>query len=211
MDVEITARGARITDRFEAYAEEKLEKIGLLLPRATSIAARVSRHAEPNGAAGDRVEITVLVPGSVIRSESDGPDKYIAFDAAFHKLMERARRIHDKRTDRSAKRASVREVASGDFRGLDVTPADASVLTAVATGEVPIVDEEQEWSPVVIRRKAFPSKRMTTRQAVDQMELVGHPFYLFVDAETDQCAVVYRRKGWSYGVITLEGETTDLD
>lgn len=211
MDVEITARGARITDRFEAYAEEKLEKIGLLLPRATSIAMRVSRHADPNATAGGRVEITVLVPGSVIRSEAEGPDKYIAFDAAFHKLMERARRIHDKRTDRSAKRASVREVASGDFRGLDVTPADASVLTAIATGEVPIVDEEQEWSPVVIRRKEFPSKRMTTRQAVDQMELVGHPFYLFVDAETDQCAVVYRRKGWSYGVITLEGETTDLE
>ncbi|WP_144721504.1 ribosome hibernation-promoting factor, HPF/YfiA family [Agrococcus jejuensis] len=211
MDVEITARGARITDRFEAYAEEKLEKIGLLLPRATSIAMRVSRHADPNATAGGRVEITVLVPGSVIRSEAEGPDKYIAFDAAFHKLMERARRIHDKRTDRGAKRASVREVASGDFRGLDVTPADAAVLTAVATGEVPIVEDEQEWSPVVIRRKQFPSKRMTTRQAVDQMELVGHPFYLFVDAETDQCAVVYRRKGWSYGVITLEGETTDLD
>lgn len=211
MDVEITARGARITDRFEAYAEEKLDKIGLLLPRATSIAMRVSRHADPNATAGGRVEITVLVPGSVIRSEAEGPDKYIAFDAAFHKLMERARRIHDKRTDRSAKRASVREVASGDFRGLDVTPAAAAVLTAVATGEVPIVDEEQEWSPVVIRRKQFPSKRMTTREAVDQMELVGHPFYLFVDAETDECAVVYRRKGWSYGVITLEGDTTDLD
>ncbi|SDH28669.1 ribosome hibernation-promoting factor, HPF/YfiA family [Agrococcus jejuensis] len=210
MDVEITARGARITDRFEAYAEEKLEKIGLLLPRATSIAMRVSRHADPNATAGGRVEITVLVPGSVIRSEAEGPDKYIAFDAAFHKLMERARRIHDKRTDRSVRRASLRDVAVGTG-GLDVTPASVSVLEAVATGEVPIVDDEQEWSPVVIRRKQFPSKRMTTRQAVDQMELVGHPFYLFVDAETDQCAVVYRRKGWSYGVITLEGETTDLD
>ena len=67
-----------------------------------------------------------------------------------------------------------------------------------------LLDDEQEWSPVVIRRKQFPSKRMTTRQAVDQMELVGHPFYLFVDAETDQCAVVYRRKGYDYGVISLD-------
>ncbi|MFC7432559.1 MULTISPECIES: ribosome hibernation-promoting factor, HPF/YfiA family [unclassified Agrococcus] len=210
MDIEITARGARITDRFESYAEEKLEKIGLLLPRATAIAMRVSRHADPNATAGGRVEITVLVPGSVIRSESEGPDKYMAFDAAFHKLMERARRMHDKRTDRTTKRASVREVAAG-AGGLDVTPADASVLTAVATGEVPIADDEQEWSPVVIRRKQFPSKRMSTREAVDQMELVGHPFYLFVDAETDQCAVVYRRKGWSYGVITLDGEDDSSD
>ncbi len=210
MDIEITARGARITDRFESYAEEKLEKIALLLPRATSIAMRVSRHADPESTAGGRVEITVLVPGSVIRSEAEGPDKYIAFDAAFHKLMERARRMHDKRTDRNVKRASVREVAAG-AGGLDVTPADASVLTAVATGEVPVVEDEQEWSPVVIRRKHFPSKRMSTREAVDQMELVGHPFYLFVDAETDQCAVVYRRKGWSYGVITLDAEDASDD
>lgn len=209
MDIAITARGARITDRFKAYAQEKLDKVALLLPRATSIQMKVSRHADPHAStAGGRVELTVHGPGSIIRAEAEGPDKYMAFDAAYHRIMERARRVHDKRTDhRGPRRASVRDIASPDYRGIDVKPADAEVLTAVAAGETPVVEDEhedaEEWSPVVIRRKRFPSKRMSTREAVDHMELVGHPFYLFVDAETDECAVVYRRKGWSYGVITL--------
>lgn len=209
MDIAITARGARITDRFKAYAEEKLDKVGLLLPRATSIAMKVSRHADPNASAGGRVELTVMLPGNVIRAEAEGPDKYIAFDAAFHRIMERARRLHDRKTEhRGHGRTSLREAVAEDFRQIDITPASADVLTAVSTGQIPTITEEneEEWSPVLIRQKRFPAKRMTTREAVDQMELVGHPFYLFVDAETDECAVVYRRKGWSYGVITLDEE-----
>jgi hypothetical protein len=59
-------------------------------------------------------------------------------------------------------------------------------------------------SPVVIRRKVFPASQMKAEDAVDQMELVGHDFFLFVDTETDRPSVVYRRKGWQYGVIALE-------
>ncbi|MDP1788799.1 MAG: sigma 54 modulation/S30EA ribosomal C-terminal domain-containing protein, partial [Rhodoglobus sp.] len=63
-------------------------------------------------------------------------------------------------------------------------------------------------SPVVIRTKVFPETRMTTEDAVDHKEHVGHDFYLFVDSETDRPSVVYRRKGWDYGVISLESEET---
>lgn len=216
VDIAITAKGARITDRFKAYAEEKLDKVALLLPKATGISMKVTRHADPHASStGGRVEITVRAPGAVIRAEAEGPDKYIAFDAAFHRVMERARRAHDRRTEhRGAKRTPLREATSGEFANLDVTPADAEILTAVRTGQIPTVDADsdessEEWSPVVIREKRFPAKSMTTREAVDQMELVGHPFYLFVDAETDQCAVVYRRKGWSYGVLSLSDDVKE--
>ena len=213
MEIRFGARGADITDRFRAYAEEKLEKIGQLLPRATAVDVRLSRHAVPHGAvAGGRVELTVHGPGSIIRAESEGPDKYIAFDAAFHRIMERVRRVHDRRTDiRGSRRTALRDAAGSGFEQVALEAADPSVVEAVRTGSMPVVGaapeaepEEGEWSPVVIRKKRFPAKRMTEREAVDQMELVGHPFYLFVDAETDRSAVVYRRKGWSYGVITLE-------
>jgi hypothetical protein len=66
--------------------------------------------------------------------------------------------------------------------------------------------EEEPWSPVVIRKKVFPAQPMTVDDALDRMELVGHDFYLFVDAETDRPSVVYRRKGWDYGVIGLDTE-----
>lgn len=216
MDITFGAKGADITDRFRAYAEEKLTKVTQLLPRATALDVRLTRHADPHVAiAGGRVEITVHGPGSIIRAESDGPDKYMAFDSAFHRIMERARRAHDKRHDHSARRRTpLREAAAAGFEQVAITPADPAVVEAVTTGSLPIVSQEQqeaetEWSPVVIREKRFPAKRMSVRDAVDQMELVGHPFYLFVDEATDECAVVYRRKGWSYGVISLDQQAAE--
>jgi ribosomal subunit interface protein len=210
MDITFGAKGADITDRFRAYAEEKLAKVTQLLPRATALDVKLTRHADAHTAIiGGRVEITVHGPGSIIRAESDGPDKYMAFDSAFHRIMERARRAHDKRHDHSARRRTpLREAVVNGFEQVAITPADPAVVEAVATGAIPTVDQSHEgetaWSPVVIRQKRFPSKKMSVRDAVDQMELVGHPFYLFVDEATDDCAVVYRRKGWSYGVITLD-------
>lgn len=213
MEIMFGAKGADITDRFRAYAEEKLAKVAQLLPRATALDVKLTRHAVAHSAiAGGRVEITVHGPGAVIRAESEGPDKYMAFDAAFHRVMERARRVHDKRTDHRGKRATpLREAAGSGFEGVAVTAADPAVVEAVATGAIPIQpahaeEGETAWSPVVIREKRFPAKTMSVRDAVDQMELVGHPFYLFVEEQSGSCAVVYRRKGWSYGVITLDEE-----
>ena len=214
MDITFGAKGADITDRFRAYAEEKLTKVTQLLPRATALNVKLTRHAVPHtSVAGGRVEITVHGPGSIIRAESDGPDKYMAFDSAFHRVMERARRVHDKRTDHGGrKRTPLHEAVATGFQQVDITPADPAVVEAVRTGSIPTVEAEQQetdWSPVVIRQKRFPSKRMSVRDAVDQMELVGHPFYLFVDDASGECAVVYRRKGWSYGVITLDDQISE--
>jgi hypothetical protein len=75
-----------------------------------------------------------------------------------------------------------------------------------------VVEEEasDDWSPVVIREKEFPAELMTAEEAVDRMELVGHDFFLFIDARTDKPSVVYRRKGWDYGVIKLDTEVAAL-
>ncbi|WP_430593507.1 ribosome hibernation-promoting factor, HPF/YfiA family [Humidisolicoccus flavus] len=213
METTIAGRGVTITDRFSAYVEEKLEKVGVLLQNSTGTAVRVSRHHDASGAAGgDRVEITVQIPGKVVRAESDGPDKYAAFDSAFHRIMERARRIKSRKTNfRSSERTPLRTAAESEFQNVGVQPAAVELIDQVAAGEVPDQtdahdEDEQSWSPVVIRRKSFPTRSMTVSEAVDQMELVGHPFYLFYDSESERCAVVYRRKGWSYGVIALDDE-----
>ena len=76
--------------------------------------------------------------------------------------------------------------------------------------EVVAEEGEEDWSPVVIRQKVFPAARMTHEDAVDHMELVGHDFFLFIDAATDNPSVVYRRKGWDYGVIGL-GEEAEAE
>jgi hypothetical protein len=155
--------------------------------------------------------LTLIGPGPLVRAEADGTDKYAAFDLALDKLMERLRRAKDRtKLHKSGKRrpVSLREASADGFKVVDITPVDSEVLDRVATGSIPLVVEqeaaEEEWSPVVIRKKVFPATPMTVDDALYRMELVGHDFYLFIDAETDRPSVVYRRKGWDYGVIGLD-------
>jgi ribosomal subunit interface protein len=212
MEVSIKGLGLGITDRFREYATEKSEKVARFAERALVFEVKVSRHNEKNGASGDdRVELTLIGPGPLVRAEAVGADKYIAFDLAMDKLMERIRRAKDRmKVHKSGKRrpVSLREASGDGFKVVDITPADPEVLEKVLTGAIPIVDAaedaEEEWSPVVIRKKVFPAVPMTVDDALYRMELVGHDFYLFIDAETDRPSVVYRRKGWDYGVIGLD-------
>jgi len=217
MDISITAKGLQTTDRFREYASEKSEKIASLAPRAIALDVKVTRHAATRGGAGDdRVELTLVGPGPLVRAEAEAADKFAAFDLAYGKLLERIRAGKDRRKVHRGRHrpASLAEVAADGFSAVDVTPASADVLRAVATGSIPIIGEEAAdhgESPVVIRRKRFPAETMRCEDAVDRMELVGHDFFLFIDAETDRPSVVYRRKGWAYGVIALEAEAYPVE
>jgi ribosomal subunit interface protein len=215
MDVTITGRNVGIPDRFEDYVTEKADKVEHLAPRALALEVRLCRHHETNGTSGDdRVELTLIGPGPIVRAEAGAADKYAAFDIAYDKLVERIRQAKDRRKVHRGQRrpTSLREAAADGFRVIDVVPATAEAIEKVATGAIPVVDEEtaEQWSPVVIREKEFPAELMTPEEAVDRMELVGHDFFLFIDARTDKPSVVYRRKGWDYGVIKLDTEVAAL-
>lgn len=214
MDITITGLGLGLTDRFRDYATEKAAKVDHLAERAIAFEVKVTRHHETRGSSGeDRVELTLVGPGPLVRAEASGSDKYVAFDLAMAKLLERVRTSKDRRkVHRGQHRpVSLREATDGGFAVIDITPASPDLIEAVATGEVPVQGEpepgEPGYSPVVIRQKVFPSSTMTIEDAVDHMELVGHDFFLFVDAQTDRPSVVYRRKGWDYGVISLEEQS----
>ncbi len=212
MDVSIRGRGVGVTDRFENYVGAKTEKVAHLLPKAQTFEVKISRLSDRSPQHGDRVEITVVGPGPVIRAESQGSDKYTAFDMAYGRVLERIRRMKDRKHDRRGRgRTSLGEAVAGDFNGVDVVPASIETLEAVAHGESPQQDfdgsgAEEQYTPVVIRQKEFPAERFTVDEAVDQMELVGHDFFLFVESESGKPSVVYRRKGWNYGVISLSDD-----
>ncbi|MEN9747605.1 MAG: hypothetical protein RLZZ603_297 [Actinomycetota bacterium] len=127
---------------------------------------------------------------------------------ALGKLSERLRRVGDRnKVHRGQHRQhSAAELSATDFAELDVKPVDAELLlggaTAAAT-ESEATDIDLGISPVEVRRKEFPTVPMTVDDALYHMELVGHPFYLFLDSTTGKPSVVYARKGWHYGVITL--------
>lgn len=207
MDVNIRGRNVGITDRFENYVLSKTDKVEGMNSKLQSFEVRVSRLSDRSPENGDRVELTLIGPGPVIRAESEGIDKYTAFDIAYGRLLERVRRAHDKKTDRRGRRRiSAGEAAAHDFSEVDVTPAPLELIEAVETGSIPVVapnEADEAYSPIVIRSKEFDAEHLSIDEAVDRMELVGHDFFLFMEKESGHPSVVYRRKGWDYGVISL--------
>jgi ribosomal subunit interface protein len=207
VDVNIRGRNVGITDRFENYVLSKTDKVEGMNSKLQSFEVRVSRLSDRSPENGDRVELTLIGPGPVIRAESEGIDKYTAFDIAYGRLLERVRRAHDKKTDRRGRRRiSAGEAAAHDFSEVDVTPAPLELIEAVETGSIPVVapnEADEAYSPIVIRSKEFDAEHLSIDEAVDRMELVGHDFFLFMEKESGHPSVVYRRKGWDYGVISL--------
>ncbi|WP_127820580.1 ribosome hibernation-promoting factor, HPF/YfiA family [Microbacterium sp. CPCC 204701] len=208
METSIVGVGVGITDRFRSVVEEKAARIEHLAPRAQRVDVKVTHRAYHNGRMeDDTVELTMNGRGPVVRAEATEGDKFAALDLAVDKLCEQLRRAKDKRVDaRNHPRGAKFEKGSGSLQGIDVQPASLDVLRAVATGEIPIAtgnEEEVGYTPVVIRTKKFRPEWMSVEEAVDRMELVGHDFFLFIDVRTDHPSVVYRRKGWDYGVISL--------
>lgn len=219
MEISVTGRNVGVTDRFREYATEKAEKVGHLADKAIAFDIKVTRHHETRGSSGDdRVELTLVGPGPLVRAESSGSDKYVAFDLAMAKLIERIRQAKDrKKVHRGQHRpTSLREATSSGFSGIGVTPADLETIEKVTTGAIPVVNDEspsdeddEAYSPVVIRSKTFAATPMNVDDALYYMELVGHDFYLFIDKETGRPSVVYRRKGWDYGVIGLDPDAEE--
>lgn len=213
MEVTLVARDVALPDRFRDFVTEKSDRVLALAERARTFQIKVSReNSSRGGPSEDVVELTVIGKGPVIRAEARHADKYQAFDEALDHLVQRLRRAKDKRSPHHGQHRSksMGEVSAEAFADLDLTPASVEVIRRVETGSIPVLDEAEETggdqpeSPVVIRRKVFAAHHLSAEEAVDEMELLGHDFFLYVDRESRQPSVVYRRRGWNYGVISLE-------
>ncbi|GAA4408531.1 ribosome-associated translation inhibitor RaiA [Fodinibacter luteus] len=197
MDIVVTGRHLTVSDRFRAHIEEKLAKITQLEPRTRRVEVLVSH--EPNRRQAkvcDKVEITCYAKGPVVRAEACVEDKYAALDVAIDKLMERLRRQNDRRQVHRGRRTP-ESVAAATAR---IVPPAEQAEQGLPHDDVGQFDD----SPVEVREKVHRSRPMTLADALREMELVGHDFYLFHDSETDRASVVYRRRGWSYGVLHLD-------
>ena len=198
MDISVTGRHLTVSDRFRAHIEEKLAKITQLGPRTRRVEVLISH--EPNRRQAkvcDKVETTCYAKGPVVRAEACEEDKYAALDVAIDKLMERLRRQHDRRQVHRGRRTP-ESVAAATAR---IVPPTEQVVHEVEADEP---DGPFGDSPVEVREKVHRSTPMSLADALREMELVGHDFYLFHDVETDRASVVYRRRGWSYGVLHLD-------
>lgn len=223
MEIVFKGRHTTVQERFRQHATVKLAKLEKLDQRVIRIDVEVSQEHNPrqNGRR-ERVELTITSRGPAIRAEAAADDRYAALDLALGKLDARLRRACDRRKARHASHApSLRSALNGAIvpRGeteTSVAPAaaddDGSEQAAFRPG--PAADSATETDdvvpiemdgdgPLVVRQKIHPASPMTIEQALFEMELVGHDFYLFRDKESGQSSVVYRRCGYRYGVIRL--------
>ncbi|WP_374192938.1 ribosome hibernation-promoting factor, HPF/YfiA family [Streptomyces sp. AV19] len=209
MDIVVKGRKTEVPERFRKHVAEKLklDKIQKLDGKVISLDVEVSKEPNPRQAdRSDRVEITVRGRGPVIRAEAAATDPYAALDLATAKLEARLRKQHDKRLSR---RGNGRIPASEVPAAVGAAELDSSgrLVTEETAGEVPVTRmgslEIRGEGPVVVREKTHTAAPMSLDQALYEMELVGHDFYLFVDAENKTPSVVYRRHAYDYGVIHL--------
>ena len=201
MEIVVTGRHVQVSERFRRHLDDKLAKVPQLAPRVQRLDVVVTHEANKRQSkACDRVEITCHVKGPVVRAEACADDKYGALDIAMDKLLERLRRDHDRRRVHRGRRVpeSVAQATARLGNGLAIGEAAASA----GQGEDDLLAEDD--SPIEVREKVHESVPMGLDQALYEMELVGHDFFLFHDKDTQQPSVVYRRRGWSYGVIHLD-------
>jgi ribosomal subunit interface protein len=229
LDIVVKGRNVEVPDHYRVHVAGKLARLerydSKVIRYDVELLHERNRRQSKNC---QRVEITGKGGGAVVRAEACAADFYAALDTAINKIENRLRRAHDRRrvhhgrhnprsvAQATAALAEVQSVTMPMTNGhASVTAAAAAVLTKPEVAwddggshyaEVPQQrggGEEDHLPGMVVREKEHPAEPMTVDQALYQMELVGHDFYLFSDADSGRPSVVYRRKGFDYGVIRL--------
>ena len=203
MDIVLNSRHCELTDKFRSHVAEKLARLEKHDHRVIRVEVEVDKERNPRQAdRAVRVELTAFTKGPVVRAEAAAEDKLAALDLALDRMAAQMRRASDRR-----------RVHRGRHTPTSVGKALAEVQQSL-NGAAPATDEDDQErqvgpitvlgdGPLVVRQKTHQAEPMTLDQALYEMELVGHDFFLFVDKESECPSVVYRRRGYDYGVISL--------
>jgi ribosome hibernation promoting factor len=171
--LQVKGRNVEISDSIRSYAEQKLAKLDRQLGEATRVELELTVERNPSISANQVAEVTVWTRGPTLRAREATSDMRASIDQLTEKLLRQVRHYRDKR-----KRASVRQRQNGG---------------------IPPMPEQPE--PQIVKTKQFAVKPMNAEEAVLQLELVGHDFFVFRNADTEDVNVVYRRKDGGYGLI----------
>ena len=212
MEIVVTGRHTQVKQRFRDVVETKMNRVTAIAPDAQRAQIVLTHEGNPRQAAtAKRVEITVIAGRTVVRAEASSTDEFSALDMALDKLTLRLRRTRDRRKDHRRGYANPVPV---DLGGIAPEPEpeepeeepnnspQAAVASDLGPGES--VEVQVGDTPIVIRRKLHIAEPMSIDEALYEMELIGHDFFLFVNKETGRPSVVYHRHGWSYGVFEID-------
>ena len=217
MNITVRGRHTEVNDRFRRHVDTKLAKIERLDQKVIRVDVEVSEERNPRLAdQRERVELTIRSRGPVIRAEAAADDRYGALDLALDKLESRLRRDSERRKGHGGKGRAKLATMETIPEAFPAAPAETAAPAAEAEEEAEPAALAQEENlvpipmdgdgPIVVREKFHKAEPMGIEQALFEMELVGHDFFLYRDKSTGHPSVVYRRRGWDYGVIRLVEE-----
>ncbi|MDR1387052.1 MAG: ribosome-associated translation inhibitor RaiA [Propionibacteriaceae bacterium] len=198
MDIVVQGRHCAVNEAYREMVTARLAGLERFVDHLIRVEVLISgsdHHRQPEHAV--RAEITLVGKGPVVRAEAAAEDKNLAFERAFDRLKSRLRRAADRRRSHHNLRAVSQLILAEE-----AAPAPAAAPERVPVRTMAGLEVHGD-GPLVVREKHFSSARLTLAQALDEMELVGHDFFLYVDADSGAPSVVYRRKAYDYGVIHL--------
>ena len=198
MDIVVKGRNVEVPEHFRQHVQDKLAPSERLDARVFHVDVELAHEKNPRlSSQCQRVELTVRGKGPVIRAEACAETFYAALDAATLKLEARLRKSHDRRRVHHGLRTPA---SAGEFAA-SLSSGEGSATTADLAVLQPEADDDTD--ALVVRDKVHEAIPMTTPEALHEMELVGHDFFLFADKDSGLPSVVYRRHGYDYGVIRL--------
>ncbi len=184
MQVIVKGRNINITEALRKYAVDKISKMTKYFDQIIKIEIEFIVEKNPSISEAKTVEATVFTKGPVIRAKESSTDMYASIDMVAAKLERQVKRYKGKlQTHVSRSNESVK----------------ANIVSGEPIGEAK--NQESKEKPRIVKIKQVPMKPMSPIEASLQMELLGHDFYVFTNAETDEVNVVYRRKDNNYGLI----------
>lgn len=180
METNIRGEKIKITKAMKDYVNEKLEKLDKYFEKSNEVRANVIVKVNNNHE--QRIEITIPLKSYILRSEETQEDFYAAIDKTIDKLE---RQVRKNKTRLMSKK--VKQVQDFNFDSIEYPD-----------------DEEEKETHKVVKRKTIEVKPMNEEEAILQMELLGHQFFMYKDSDTNQPAVVYKRNDGNYGVMEAE-------
>jgi ribosomal subunit interface protein len=222
VDIVVKGRNVEVPDHYRRHIADKLHKVERYDSKIIECDVELSHERNPRQTDTCQcVQITCVSRGPVIRAEACAGDFYTALDLAVARLDHRLRRAADRRRVHRGQHAPVSVAAATAGLALDALPEVSEVRRSAATpsgvalvarpqgepelGAATEYELDEERPGRIVRTKEHPADPMTVDDALFQMELVGHDFYLFFDKESGRPSVVYRRRAYDYGVISLAG------
>jgi len=185
MDISINTHNVELTTRLQEHVERKTSRLDRFMPNLTEVRVELSSQNTKSAVERQVAQITVRDNrGTILRAEERSNDMFAAIDAVVDKLYRRINRYRGKRRQGRRGAASIDEQLVGEPLPLEI--------------EEEIVEQEE---PTIVRHKRFAVRPMVSEEAIDQMELLGHSFFVFFNVDDEAINVVYKRHDGNYGLL----------